>query len=68
MIENKKCLIVQPLRLVNVGNNELLAATGHRDFLMGCIFVEGCKIDVYLGGDFKYFLCSSLLGEDSHFD
>ena len=22
----------------------------------------------YLGGGFKYFLCSPLLGEDSHFD
>ena len=31
-----------------------------------CMNVAACDID--LGGGFKYFLCSSLLGEDSHFD
>ena len=25
-------------------------------------------VKYYLGGDFKYFLCSPLLGEDFHFD
>ena len=30
---------------------------------------EGKKtIEAFLGGGFKYFLCSPLFGEDSHFD
>ena len=30
--------------------------------------VTGCPAKVYLGGGFKYFMLSTLLGEDSYFD
>ena len=39
-----------------------------RPFLLGCFLVVRCQPKQDLGGGFKYFLFSPLLGEDSHFD
>ena len=55
---------------VALGHTAVLFRVGERVRLqmLGMIFRGICLEDPYLGGGFKYFLFSSLLGEDSHFD
>ena len=48
----------------------ILFCTHFEDFMgtMSRVTWVNGSLRVHLGGGFKYFLCSPLLGEDSHFD
>ena len=48
----------------NVGVLVIVAVVG----MSGVISIQRQSEQLLLGGGFKYFLFSSLLGEDSHFD